>query len=206
MDLYLEGSIRKLPELSVSLNKLTLAGSRLEKDPMMKLRKLINLNKLQLHANSYIESEMVISDSCFFPSLEVFILEPMPALKTLKVEGEVMPKLKCPRINCKIKLEIHSERLKNIFTEFNNYLMGMSSLSVSEINFTLPNDDFSWDEEEEDEIEDLVIQPTSRIKNKEKDLLHEEESGEEIVEIQTATLELGITAPVLPFVILNRTK
>ncbi|CAI9782415.1 unnamed protein product [Fraxinus pennsylvanica] len=187
VDLYLEGSIRKLPELPMSLNKLALAGSRLEQDPMEELGKLSNLKKLQLRANSYIGSKMVMSDSCFFPSLEVFILEPMPALKTLKVEGEVMPKLKCPRINCKIKLEIHSERLRNIFTEFNNYLMGMSSPSLSEINFALPNDDFSWDEEEEDEIEDSVIQPTSRITDKGKDLLHETKSGEEIVGIQTAT-------------------
>ncbi|CAA3010800.1 Hypothetical predicted protein [Olea europaea subsp. europaea] len=109
VDLYLEGSIRKLPELPVSLNQLTLAGSRLEKDPMMELGKRINLKKLQLRANSYIGSEM--------------------------------------------------------------------------------------DEEEEDEIEDLAIQLTSRIKNKGKDLLHEEESGEEIVEIQTATLEPDLVTP-----------
>ncbi|KAL2500580.1 Uncharacterized protein Fot_34428 [Forsythia ovata] len=181
VDLHLEGSIRKLPELPISLNKLTLAGSRLEQDPMEELGKLANLKKLQLRAYSYIGSEMVISDSCFFPSLEEFILEPMPALKTLKVEGEVMPKLKCPRINCEIKLEIHSERLKNIFTEFNNYLMGMSYLSLSEIKFALPDDDFSWDDEDEDE----VIQLTSNITHKANELLHEEE----IVETQTATLD-----------------
>ncbi|KAL2479529.1 Disease resistance RPP8-like protein 3 [Abeliophyllum distichum] len=185
VDLYLEGSIRKLPELPTSLNKLTLAGSRLEQDPMEELGKLANLKKLQLRANSYIGSEMVISDSCFFPSLEEFILEPMPALKTLKVKGEVMPKLRCPRINCEIKLEIHSERLKNIFTEFNNYLMGMSSPSLSEIEFALPDDDFFWDEEDEDKDEDEVIQLTSNITHKANELLHEEE----IVEIQNATLD-----------------
>ncbi|KAL2500597.1 putative disease resistance protein [Forsythia ovata] len=180
VDLHLEGSIRKLPELPISLNKLTLAGSRLEQDPMEELGKLANLKKLQLRAYSYIGSEMVISESCFFPSLEEFILEPMPALKTLKVEGEVMPKLKCPRINCEIKLEIHSE--SNITHKANELLHEeeIVETQTAALDGAPPSVIALYNEKTSE-----VIQLTSNITHKANELLHEEE----IVETQTAALD-----------------
>ncbi|KAA8534991.1 hypothetical protein F0562_029994 [Nyssa sinensis] len=118
-NLYLEGPLVVVPEFTTRLTKLTLVGSVLVQDPMEELGKLPNLRKLQLRQGTYMGFKMVISGAGSFPLLEVLTIETMPLMKALKVEEGVMPKLRCVKINCNITLEIHSERLRNIFCKFN---------------------------------------------------------------------------------------
>ena len=193
--LYLEGGFKKLLDFPTSLIKLTLLQIQLEEDPMETLGKLPNLKKLYLGRFSYMGLKMVISGPGTFPSLEDLIIELLP-LKELEVDEEVMPKLRYVKIKFDVTLKIHSsvhsDRLKRIFSEFNDYLMRMSFLELDLDLKHFPgwlDDDIFFLEEE-----DFILEP-SKDANKGKELMPDEVAKQDTVEdpngISKRPLELG---------------
>ena len=92
-NLYLFGVIKDgINNLPRNLKILTLSMSKLEKDPMLELGELPQLNTLRLFAGSYVGSEMACLDG-HFPKLRVLKLWKLEKLEQWTVETGSMSQL-----------------------------------------------------------------------------------------------------------------
>lgn len=92
--LHLEGQIERLPEVHQfppQLAKLTLWGSRLVEDPMVKLEKLPNLKFLS-GWEMFIGKKMVCSQNGF-PQLKLLVLRGLPNLEEWRIENQAFRNL-----------------------------------------------------------------------------------------------------------------
>ncbi|XP_078158112.1 disease resistance protein RPP13-like [Carex rostrata] len=115
-NLYLDGEwIRDICVPSVemfppNLTKLTLKWSKLEKDPMPILEKLLSLRILHLGARSYLGTKLICSTGGF-PNLEILRLQWLPSLCHWDIEEGAMPVVRhliiynCERLNALPELQ-----------------------------------------------------------------------------------------------------
>ncbi|XXG71013.1 hypothetical protein AAC387_Pa07g0361 [Persea americana] len=115
--IYLNGSIKKLPELPPNLVQLYLERSELEQDAISTLEKLQHLKILKLDFRSYL-GEKMISSPGGFPRLELLELSQLPLEEWIVQEG-AMISLKSVQlfIMFKLKTETLPERVRALLKE-----------------------------------------------------------------------------------------